>query len=97
MDMENAVQNAIYAAIEEMNLQRPPDQHLSTSPETILAGDGGLDSLGLVNFVVLLEEKMPAITGKDISLISDGMDFQGGGVFATVRTLKEYIIESVGG
>ena len=95
--MAENIQNAIYAAIEEINLQRLPDQQLEASTDTVLAGDGGLDSLGLVNFVVLLEEKLASATGREVSLISDGMDFQSGGVFASVSTLCDHIATLVDG
>src|SRR4029079_11772753 len=49
----------IYAALDAVNSQLPPSRRLSRTPETVIVGPGGaLDSLGLVNFVLAVEEKM---------------------------------------
>jgi acyl carrier protein len=48
----------IYQSLEEVNEQLPSDAQLRKSLDTTLVGrPGGLDSLGFVNFVALVEEK----------------------------------------
>lgn len=87
----NKLQEVIFSVIDELNLQRPADQQITKRSDTVLVGEGGLDSLGLVNFVVLLEERLDAALNMQISLVSDGMDFHDGGAFSSVRALVTYI------
>lgn len=48
----------IYESLEEVNEQLPNDQQIQKSPDAILVGGaGGLDSLGFVNLIALVEEK----------------------------------------
>ena len=48
----------IYKSLEEVNEQLPSDAQLRKSLDTTLVGrPDGLDSLGFVNFVALVEEK----------------------------------------
>ena len=49
------VERAVAQAIGEVNRIRPPADRLRAVPGAVLAGDGGLDSLALVNFVVALQ------------------------------------------
>src|SRR5438128_6615580 len=49
------VERAVAQAIGEVNRMRPPADRLSALPGAVLVGDGGLDSLALVNFVVALQ------------------------------------------
>jgi hypothetical protein len=50
----DGVLRVMYDSIAEVNLQLPEHQRIEKSLTTILLGDGGrLDSLGLVNFIVI--------------------------------------------
>ena len=60
----------LYESIGELNEQRSKDQQLACSPQTPLGGGAGLDSLGFVNLVALVEEKC-AICG------ASGLDASG--------------------
>lgn len=82
----------LYESIAELNEQRGKDEQLAKSPQTSLLGDGaGLDSLGFVNFVALVEEKCQDRFGKSI-MLSDATEKPGvRDPFATVATLAEYI------
>lgn len=60
----------IYESLEEVNDQLPNDQRIQKSPDTILVGRaGGLDSLGFVNFIALVEEKCAHKYGLTVSLM----------------------------
>jgi acyl carrier protein len=49
----------IYESLEELNEQLPNHQRIQKSPDGVLAGRaGGLDSLGFVNLIALVEEKV---------------------------------------
>ena len=59
----------IYECLDEVNEQLPNDQHVQKSPDAILVGRaGGLDSLGFVNFIALVEEKCAHKYGITVSL-----------------------------
>jgi acyl carrier protein len=60
----------IYESLEEVNEQLPNDQRIHKSTDTILVGrTGGLDSLGFVNFIALVEEKCAHKYGITVSLM----------------------------
>ena len=60
----------IYQSLDEVNEQLPSDQRIQKSPNTILVGGaGGLDSLGFVNFIALVEEKCAHKYGITVSLM----------------------------
>ena len=81
----------LYESIEELNELRSKDQQLASSPQTLLLGDGaGLDSLGFVNLVTLIEEKCQDSFGRSLMLTGAG----GSGIrdpFETVSLLAEFI------
>ncbi len=61
--------------------------------DTILYGDGGLDSMGLVQFIVLAEEQVEDRTGVELTLASDKAMSRKSSPFRTLATLAEYIDE----
>ncbi|PYK45394.1 MAG: hypothetical protein DME46_04360 [Verrucomicrobia bacterium] len=59
----------IYQSLDEVNEQLPNEARIQKSPDAALVGgDGGLDSLGVVNFVALVEEKCARKYGIALSL-----------------------------
>ena len=68
----------IYQSLEEVNEQLPNEAQIQKSPDATLVGQaGGLDSLGFVNFIALVEEKCAhkygiAVSLMDASLHEDG-------------------------
>jgi acyl carrier protein len=59
----------LYESLEELNEQLPDGRQLQESLDTPLIGRvGGLDSLGFVNFVALVEEKCARKYGIALSL-----------------------------
>lgn len=58
--------HVIYRAVDEFNLMQEEDEQLDKTPETVLFNrpgftqSGVLDSMGLVNFLVTLDELMDA-------------------------------------
>ena len=60
----------IYECLGEVNEQLPDHAQIQKSPDAILVGRaGGLDSLGFVNFIVLVEEKCAHKYGITASLM----------------------------
>ena len=59
MTARNKILEGIYVAIDEVNEQLPEDQNLEKSLETVLLGSSGkLESVNLVNFLVVTEENL---------------------------------------
>ena len=59
----------IYQSLEEVNEQLPNGDQIQKSLDaTLVGGVGGLDSLGFVNFVALVEEKCAHKYGVALSL-----------------------------
>jgi acetyltransferase-like isoleucine patch superfamily enzyme len=84
----------IFAALVETNRQLLAEQQLPTDLETVLfdsrSGEG-LDSLGLVNFIVICEQKLEEEFGKPVSLAARGFDEENTAAFASVRAMADFI------
>lgn len=90
--MNERVLDCLYAAIDEINLERADKPPLAKALDTPIHGsDSGLDSLGLVNFVVAAEEMVEERFGVSIVLADDRSLAQEPSPFRSVRTLAEYV------
>ena len=69
MDRENQITHVIFGAIEEVNQTLAPEQALDRSPATVLIGDAGIDSVAVVNIIVLIEEKLEEIFQEPVSIM----------------------------
>ncbi|HUA38735.1 MAG TPA: hypothetical protein VMA35_10125 [Candidatus Sulfopaludibacter sp.] len=86
------IAEVIYASIDGVNEMLAPDQWLEKSPQTvILKQGGGLDSLGFVNFVSLVEEKYFDRFGQRIILAQTNPPQNGRHPFQSVESLIEYL------
>jgi acyl carrier protein len=83
----------IYASIDELNAFRGNNHGLKKSLQTVILKDGeGLDSLGFVNLVSLIEQKCEEQFGKSLALTPTDRWFGSStGPFETVETLLEYV------
>ncbi len=85
------ITEAIFRAIDQVNLQLAKEK-LEKSEDAILTGKSGkLDSLGLINFIVAVEEELEEASGMSISLTTQTPGFRKNHPFTSVRTLAEYI------
>ena len=92
MSQAEKVLNLIYDAIDEVNQQLPPGQPLEKSPETVLFGKSSrLDSLGLVNLVVGIEQRVGDEFGVAVMLANEKAFSQKSSPFRTVGSLAEYV------
>ena len=90
--MEEEITRAILSTIDEINLQLPKGQRLEPSMDAPLFGESGpLDSLGLVNLIVLVEQKVEECTGKTVSLANDEAFSLQDSPFQSARRLAQYI------
>jgi len=94
-DTNNALE-AVYAALDQLNRQRPADRRLPKEPDTLLIGpDSRLDSLGLVTLIVAVEEQVEDRFGKHITLTDDRVLSPENGPMRSVETLAAYIESAV--
>ncbi|MEL6415966.1 MAG: hypothetical protein AAFQ15_13585 [Pseudomonadota bacterium] len=84
---------AIYDAIDELN-QQIEGADLPRSEETILFGEGAaLDSLNLVNLVMMVEQNIMMETGEEILLASEAAMSRKRSPYRTVKSLADYAAE----
>lgn len=90
--MNERVLACVYEAIDEANEDRADRPPLEKLPETPIHGTAdGLDSLGLINFVVAVEENVERDLGVAIVLSDDRSVSREPNPFESVRELVGYI------
>jgi len=90
--MHEEITRMLFSVIDELNQLRPAEEHLEKNRETPLAGDfGRLDSAGLINLIVVTEQKAAEELGMPILLTDDRTMSQVNQVFRTLGTLADYI------
>ncbi|MCC6146992.1 MAG: hypothetical protein IT308_05440 [Anaerolineaceae bacterium] len=83
----------VLEAVEELNLQLEDENQIAATPDTILFGKGGrIDSLGLVNLIVILEGLIADEFDQQISLADERAISQTHSPFRTVQSLADYIL-----
>ncbi len=94
----NVLEQVLYPVIDEMNPLRPPDQQLEKSPQTVLYGsEAVLDSMGLVTFIVSVEDRIEDLTEVRLTLASEKAMSRRQSPFRTVGALSEYVQELLEG
>jgi acyl carrier protein len=84
--------SAIYRAMKEISLEAPAFQKIGREPQSVLFGKGGsLDSLGLVNFLVTVEENIQDEFGISVTLGDERAMSRKHSPFARVESLAQYI------
>lgn len=96
MNNQKSIVNLVYAVIDEVNMDLPSTQKLKKSLDTQLYGDKSeIDSLSLVNVVVLTEQKIEDEFNITINLADEKAMSQKNSPFRTIETFVEYIEKSV--
>lgn len=92
MDVTRESINALVgAAIEDFNMENKRENRISSVPETALFGkEGTLDSLGLVNLLVLVQECIEDELDVSVVLADERAVSQEKSPFRTVESLSEY-------
>ena len=92
MSNKERILQTIYNAVDEINEQFPKGKHLNKSPDTVLFGRSGqLDSLGLVSFIVAVEQNIQNDFGTDVTLADERALSQQNSPFKSIATLSEYV------
>ncbi len=91
MDNKSEIIEIIYQSIDEINREEKLDIHKDIL--TKLFGRGSsLDSLGLVNLIVSVEEKINIKFGVAISLVDEKAMSQKSSPFLNIESLTNYIL-----
>jgi len=84
----------MFRVIDEINETQPPNQILAKSIETHLFDkQGKLDSIGLVNFIVSLEQAVADEFGLAVTLADEKAFSRQTSPFRTVDSLADYVME----
>jgi D-alanine--poly(phosphoribitol) ligase subunit 2 len=90
------VVDAVNSAVDDLNEILDPDERIGKSPDEALIGnDARLDSLGLVNLIVLVEEKIQQKFGVGITLVDERAMSQSKSPFRTLGSLAEFVQEQL--
>ena len=92
MTDQKQVLEIIYNAIDTLNEEMEDNDQIEKTENAILFGsNSGLDSMGLVNLITLIEQNIEEATGKFISIADERAMSLEESPFRTVASLKEYI------
>jgi len=90
--MNDKITQMLFNVLDELNQLRPREEHLKKDLGTPLAGGSGrLDSAGLINLIVLTEQKTAQELGSPILLTDDRTMSRINEVFRTLGSLADYI------
>jgi len=93
MTIEKQVEEILFAAIEEINENLPPDQKIKADKATLLFGsEATLDSLPLVNLIVVAERKVEEVLHLSINIADEQAMSQKNSPFKSVESLANYIV-----
>ena len=92
MNNNEKVQKVIFRAVEEINTQLPDEKKLEINNDSVLYGsEGKLDSLGLINLLVVIEQNIEDNFDITITLADERAMSQEHSPFRTIKTLTDYI------
>jgi acyl carrier protein len=89
----DVLEQIVYSAVEEAKQSIASAARLERSPSCVLFGDGGLDSLSLVRFIIMVEERIEEQTGRSVTLASEKAMSRRSSPFATLGALATYVAE----
>ncbi len=92
----NILEDIIYPIFDEIGptMEKRDRELLIKSPDTQLFGEGGVfDSLGLVSFIVALEERIQDVYGRTVAIADSRAMSRKSSPFLTVASITEYIQE----
>ena len=90
--MEEKLMQLIFNSIDELNEQFSNDIQLKKSKETIIFGKNGqLDSLALVNLLVVIEQNIEDELNVSLTIADEKAMSQEHSPFRTIETLMNYI------
>jgi len=92
MTDNDRIVEVIYGAVDEINQHLQGKQKVSKSLDTVLFGESAqLDSIGLVNLIVGVEEKIEEDFGVTVVIADERAISRKNTPFRTIRTLSNYV------
>lgn len=92
------IESAVFAAIAEVNEQLPENGRIEQSSDARLFGQRGvLDSLGLVNLIVAVEQEIEDAFDETVTLADEKAVSQKNSPFKSVESLVDYIADLLNG
>ena len=90
--MKEQITEILKEAISELNEQLDDDEKIAFNDETRFIGShAGIDSMGFVTLISIIEELIADKTGKNIQLVNEKAFSQKHSPFYSVATLTDYI------
>jgi D-alanine--poly(phosphoribitol) ligase subunit 2 len=90
------VLNILYKCLAELNEQLVPSAQLKLAEDTRLSGDSGaLDSLGMVNLVTSIEDKLESHYGLHIPLPAADSTASGVDPWCNVGTFATFLVDVI--
>ncbi|MBA7642534.1 hypothetical protein ES703_50229 [subsurface metagenome] len=97
VDKETII-GSLLAAVDDLNRQLPKESQIERSTGTVLSGEGGqLDSLGIINFIIAVEQKVEDEFHTVIMLTDDMLLSAADGPLRTIDTLADFLVERLNG
>ena len=94
MSGNSCITELIYSAIDHLNQFLPTERRLKKNPEELLWDEesgGNLDSLGMVTFIVALEQEIEKELGVSVMLVDDLLISEENNPFESVDVLSHNI------
>lgn len=89
----NILEDVLYPVVDEAMTSIESAKSMKKSPDSVLFGADGLDSMGLVSFIVLAEERVDDLTDIELTLANEKAMSRNNSPFLTLQTLADYISE----
>jgi acyl carrier protein len=90
------ITDIVYSAINDLNDELGRSQFLVAEPETLLSRDsGGLDSLAIVSFEMMLDERIGTTFNQDLAVDINGFLDENGGAARSVQELIDHLLEQL--
>ena len=91
------ITGSLLRAVDELNQELPTDKKVPLSPSTVLYGNKGrLDSLGLVNLVLMAERNIQQDFGCAITLADERALSEKKSPFQTINSMASYVARLLG-
>ncbi len=88
------ITDIVYSAINDLNDELGKSQFLAAAPDTLLSRDsGGLDSLAIVSFEMMLDERIGTAFDQDLAVDINGFLDEAGGTARSVQELIDHLLE----
>ena len=83
---------ALFRAVDELNMTLPPERWVPKEMDAPLMGAGGsLDSLGIVNLIVAVEEHVEMAFGVLVNLVDQRTPRDGANPLESLGALGDYV------